>query len=150
MLLYAFGNSGIYYCLLSTDIDLLIFAPLSQQQCSQNCISDISKGDDYKEKKWKRCFFPPVWRRKKKQKWQKQQTSLSAGTEPCWDPWLHVFYHLCASLPGLGELEHDEKSYSSVIWPEDTEERSLKKVSSQGAHNWEAFQLPNVRASFSP
>lgn len=97
-----------------------------------------------KKKKWKHCL-PPVWRRKKSKN-DKKNNKL---------PFLLGLNHagilgsilpsLSASLPGLGELEHDEKSYSSVIWLEDKEERSLKKVSSQGAHNWEAFQLPNCK-----
>lgn len=90
----------------------------------------------------------PQSEEEKKAKMTKRTTNFPF----CWD-WTMLGYlapcilpSLSASLPGLGELEHDEKSYSSVIWLEDKEERSLKKVSSQGAHNWEAFQLPNCKS----
>lgn len=45
---------------------------------------------------------------------------LSAGTEPCWDIWLHLLYHLPAVLS-----QGWEKFYSAVSWPEDKENRSL-------------------------
>lgn len=114
--------------------NLLIFALLSQQRCSQNYISDISNGDDHKEKKMKTLFIPSLKKKKSKNDKKNNKLPFPLGLNHA-GILGSILPSLSASLPGLGELEHDEKSYSSVIWLEDKEERSLKKVSSQGAHN---------------
>lgn len=55
------------------------------------------------------------------------------------------------SLPGLGELKHDEKFYSAVSWPEDKEDRSLGgKTVPEGLTTEKYFSCPAVKASRSP
>lgn len=94
----------------------------------------------------------PQSEEEKKQKWQKeQQTSLSAGTEPCWDTWLHVFYHLSLLLSQGWESWNMMRNLTPLSSGSRTRRRGLwRKSAPRGLTTEKRFSCPTLRASLSP
>lgn len=149
MLLYVFGNSGVYYCLLATNINFLIFASRSQQQCSQNYyISHINNRDDHIRKRRKHCFgcVPTLKKKKGKKKSLKVFSFLLGLTHA----------GILGSIYFTISLRLSPRAGRTKTWWEILLRCQLargrggqispRKDSSQGAHNEEVFQLPGCKS----
>lgn len=138
MLLYVLRNSGVYYCLLPTNTYLLIFVSLSWQQCPQNYyVSGISNRDEHVrgKKKKKGKLFCPCSKEKRK-----NLPSFLLGLNHAGIVGSIYFTISLRVSPRAGRTETRWEILLRCQLARG--QISLKKVTSQGAHNQAAFQLP--------